>query len=50
VTHSDRRIVVAFLALSAWLVLLLAGYALGGAVHVLFAAALVAFPWRRLRD
>ena len=45
----DRRILVSFVAVSGWLVLLMTGQALGGAVHLLLAAALVAFPWRRLR-
>lgn len=35
--------------LSAWLVLLMAGFAWGGAVHLLFVASLVVFPWRALR-
>jgi hypothetical protein len=48
VSNSDRRIVVAFLALSAWLFLLLAGRAFGGAIHALLVVALAVFPWRRL--
>ena len=43
------RAALAFAALSAWLVLLLLGHAGGGAVHLLFAAALALFPWRALR-
>jgi hypothetical protein len=50
VTRDDKSAVLAFTALSAWLVLLLSGWTLGGAVHLLFAVALLAFPWRRLRS
>ena len=32
--------------LSTWLVLLFAGWIAGGAVHLLFVAALALFPWR----
>jgi len=49
VTRHDQRIVVSFTAISAWLTLLLTGLTLGGAVHLLLALALLAFPWRRLR-
>ncbi len=35
--------------LSLWLVLLFAGWTLGGAVHLLLLAALVLFPWREAR-
>lgn len=48
VSKSDWRIVLAFLAVAAWLVLLLAGRSGGGAVHLLFVGAVAAFPWRRL--
>ena len=37
------------LALSGWMVLLFSGVWLRGAVHLLLAAALLAFPWRELR-
>ena len=43
------RATLAFALLSAWLVTLFAGFAGGGAVHLLLAAALLAFPWRVLR-
>lgn len=39
--RAAARILVAGLAISAWLILLLAGYAAGGAVHLLLGAALV---------
>lgn len=42
------RAALAFALLSAWLVLLLSGVALGGAVYLLLAAALLLFPWRAL--
>lgn len=42
------RAALAFGLLSAWLVLLLAGAAFGGAVYLLLPAALLAFPWRAL--
>jgi hypothetical protein len=47
-TRSDTLATVAFAALSAWLLLLLIGWTLAGAVHLLLVAALIAFPWRRL--
>ena len=40
------RTTLALAALSAWLVLLMTGVALGGAIHLLLAAALGVFPWR----
>jgi hypothetical protein len=40
------RLLLAAVAFSAWLVLLLAGFAFGGGVHLLLAAALALFPWR----
>ena len=49
---SDRPTLRAALSvglLSAWLVLLMAGFAWGGAVHLLLVASLAAFPWRALR-
>jgi hypothetical protein len=42
------RAAVALLALSGWLVALFAGFAAGGAAHLLLAAALAVFPWRAL--
>jgi hypothetical protein len=46
---STRRLAGVALALSAWLLLLFSGVALGGAVHLLLLVALAAFPWRELR-
>lgn len=43
------RAALSVASLSAWLVLLFAGWAGGGAVHLLFAASLALFPWRALR-
>jgi hypothetical protein len=40
------RAAVALLSFSAWLALLFAGHAAGGAVHLLLLAACVLFPWR----
>ena len=40
------RAVAGLILISAWLALLFSGWALGGAVHLLLAAALVLFPWR----
>lgn len=40
------RAALSVAALSAWLVLLFTGWVAGGAVHLLFAAALLVFPWR----
>jgi hypothetical protein len=53
VTRADRSILWAALALgllSTWLLLLFTGLLAGGAVHLLLIAALVAFPWRALRE
>jgi hypothetical protein len=44
------RAVVASALLSAWLILLLAGWSFGGAVYLLLAAALILFPWRQLKS
>jgi hypothetical protein len=41
-----RRLFASAAAIAAWLALLFLGQALGGAVHLLLAAALVLFPWR----
>jgi hypothetical protein len=43
------RTALAFALLSTWLVALFAGFAGGGAVHLLLAGALFVFPWRALR-
>jgi len=43
------RAALALLLFTAWLALLFAGWAAGGAVHLLFAAALALFPWRAIR-
>lgn len=40
------RAALALLFFSAWLALLFAGLAGGGAVHLLLLAALVFFPWK----
>jgi hypothetical protein len=40
------RAALALLLFSAWLALLFAGFAGGGAVHLLLLAALVFFPWK----
>jgi hypothetical protein len=40
------RAAVALLLFSAWLALLFAGLAGGGAVHLLLLAALALFPWK----
>ena len=47
--RAQIRLVLACLVFSTWLVLLLAGVALGGAVHLLLAATLLLFPWSRVR-
>ena len=43
------RAAAALLSFTSWMALLLAGFAGGGAVHLLLAAALALFPWRALR-
>ncbi len=43
------RLTLSTVLLSAWLILLLAGAALGGAVHLLLLASLTLFPWRAVR-
>jgi hypothetical protein len=40
------RCLAAALLFSSWMTLLFAGFAWGGAVHLLLAASLVLFPWR----
>lgn len=44
--HPTSRAALSVAALSAWLVLLFTGWVAGGAAHLLFAAALLLFPWR----
>ncbi len=44
------RLALSVVALSAWLILLLTGFAAGGAVHLLLAASLILFPWRAAAD
>jgi hypothetical protein len=41
--------VAALLCFTTWMALLLVGFAGGGAVHLLLAAAVAVFPWRALR-
>lgn len=43
------RLLVSAVALSAWLLLLMSGWAFGGAVYLLLLAALAIFPWTTLR-
>ena len=40
------RLTLSVVLLAAWLVLLMSGVALGGAIHLLLVASLVLFPWR----
>jgi hypothetical protein len=42
------RAAVALLLFTSWLALLFAGYAFGGAIHLLLLGALVLFPWKAL--
>lgn len=44
------RAALALLLFTGWLALLFAGFAGGGAVHLLLAGALALFPWRALRE
>ena len=44
-----KRLFGSAACLSAWLVLLFSGVALGGAVHLLLVATLGLFPWKLLR-
>ncbi|HWM93589.1 MAG TPA: hypothetical protein VN493_22715 [Thermoanaerobaculia bacterium] len=44
------RAALALLLFTGWLALLFAGFAAGGAVHLLLGGALVLFPWRALRE
>lgn len=43
------RLTLSVALLSAWLILLLSGFALGGAIHLLLVASLALFPWREAR-
>jgi len=45
-TRAIVRAAFALSLFSGWLALLFAGFAGGGAVHLLLLAALVLFPWR----
>lgn len=45
-TKPMLRCLLAALLFSGWMALLFAGFAWGGAVHLLLAAALLLFPWR----
>ncbi|HEV8581707.1 MAG TPA: hypothetical protein VGX68_21780 [Thermoanaerobaculia bacterium] len=42
------RAALSLLLFTSWMALLFAGYILGGAIHLLFLAALLLFPWRAL--
>jgi hypothetical protein len=44
------RMLLASVALSAWLILLLTGWTLGGGAHVILVGACIAFPWQEMRD
>ena len=44
------RLTLSVVLLSAWLILLMSGFALGGAVHLLLVGSLVLFPWREARQ
>ena len=46
---SPIRLFTCAVALAAWMLLLFVGWTLGGAIHLLLIAALVAFPWREVR-
>jgi len=43
------RLTLSVALLSAWLILLLSGVALGGGIHLLLVASLALFPWREAR-
>lgn len=43
------RAAVSLALFSGWLALLFAGFAAGGAVHLLLAGGLALFPWRAAR-
>lgn len=42
------RAALALLLFSGWMGLLFAGFAFGGAIHLLLLAALLLFPWKAL--
>lgn len=44
------RSAIALGLLSAWMILLFAGWSAGGWVHLLLGTALIFFPWRLLRS
>ena len=44
------RAALALLLFSGWIGLFFAGFALGGAIHLLLVGALVLFPWRSGRQ
>jgi len=44
------RLTLSVALLAAWLILLLSGVALAGAIHLLLVASLALFPWREARD
>ena len=44
-----QRTFAAAVLFSVWMVCLLSGWALGGAIHLALAGALALFPWRELR-
>jgi hypothetical protein len=44
-----NRLILFAVLFPAWLVLLMIGWTLGGAIHLLLAAALVLFPWKQAR-
>lgn len=46
---STLRLALVGLAISGWMVLLFAGFTLGGAIHLLLLAGLAGFPWRERR-
>jgi hypothetical protein len=46
ITRPITRAALSLTLFSGWLALLFAGFAGGGAVHLLLLAALVLFPWR----
>jgi hypothetical protein len=43
------RLTLSVALLSAWLILLLSGFALGGVIHLLLLGSLALFPWREAR-
>ena len=43
-----RRLLLASVLFSSWMVLLMTGFVLGGGLHLLLALALALFPWNSL--